>query len=152
MHDFDVIVVGGGPGGLSAAEFAARNGAKTLVLEQSGEIGTPTRTTGATFLDDMIALGIPSRLYHPISRCRFISPNHAVTFDYPEPMACALDVHGTFQYLAERAIDAGAHVRVATTALEPLMVDGAVRGIRGKDQRGAQFTAHSKLVIDATGY
>ncbi len=152
MHDFDVIVVGGGPGGLSAAEFAARNGAKAVVFEQSAEIGTPTRTTGATFLDDMIALGIPSRLYHTISRCRFISPNHSVTFDYPEPMACALDVHGTFQHLAERAIDAGAQIRVATTAIEPVIQNGIVRGVRGKDQRGVEFTAASKLLIDATGY
>src|SRR5437762_2395402 len=132
MHDFDVIVVGGGPAGLSAAEYSARNGARTVLFEQSGEIGTPTRTTGATFLRDMDALGIPSRLYHKISRCRFISPNHSVTFDYDEPMACALDVHGTFQYLAERAIEGGAFIRVATTAAEPVMQDGVVVGVRGK--------------------
>lgn len=152
MYDFDVIVVGGGPGGLSAAEYSARNGAKTVLFEQSGEIGTPTRTTGATFLHDMDALGIPSRLYHTISRCRFISPNHSVTFDYDEPMACALDVHGTFQFLAERAIEAGAFIRVATTVAELVLRDGVVRGVRGKDQRGAEFTATSRLVIDATGY
>jgi flavin-dependent dehydrogenase len=35
----DVIVVGGGPGGHSAAIAAARNGAKTVLLERYGHLG-----------------------------------------------------------------------------------------------------------------
>ena len=34
MEKWDVIVVGGGPAGLTAGAYAARNGAKTLVLEK----------------------------------------------------------------------------------------------------------------------
>ena len=33
-HDYDVIVVGGGPGGSSAARFCARAGLKTLLIEK----------------------------------------------------------------------------------------------------------------------
>ena len=35
----DVVVVGGGPGGHSAAVAAARNGAKTILIERYGHLG-----------------------------------------------------------------------------------------------------------------
>ncbi len=39
MPDYDVVVIGGGIGGLSAAALCQKAGMKTLVLEQSGRIG-----------------------------------------------------------------------------------------------------------------
>lgn len=39
MPDYDVVVIGGGVGGLSAAALCQKAGMKTLVLEQSGRIG-----------------------------------------------------------------------------------------------------------------
>lgn len=38
-HEADVIVIGGGPGGLGAAVMAARAGAKTLLIERYGCLG-----------------------------------------------------------------------------------------------------------------
>jgi len=38
-YEADVVVVGGGPGGHSAAIAAARNGAKTVLLERYGHLG-----------------------------------------------------------------------------------------------------------------
>lgn len=46
---YDVIVAGGGTAGFSAAIAAARNGAKTLVIEQNGYLGG-TSTMGVPFL------------------------------------------------------------------------------------------------------
>ena len=39
IREADVIVVGGGPGGTAAAITAARNGAKTVLLERYGHLG-----------------------------------------------------------------------------------------------------------------
>ena len=39
MADYDVIVVGAGLGGLSTGALAAKEGFKTLILEQSDIIG-----------------------------------------------------------------------------------------------------------------
>ncbi|MBR3275215.1 MAG: FAD-dependent oxidoreductase [Eubacterium sp.] len=39
VRDVDVIVVGGGPGGVAAAITAARNGAKTVLIERYGHLG-----------------------------------------------------------------------------------------------------------------
>ncbi len=38
-HDTDVLVVGGGPAGVAAAVAAARNGARTCLVERYGHLG-----------------------------------------------------------------------------------------------------------------
>jgi digeranylgeranylglycerophospholipid reductase len=147
MTTCDVMIAGGGPAGLSAAEVLAGRGRSVTVLEQNHEIGSPIRTSGGSFIDEMEALGIPPRLYHPLSRVRFLSPNNAAVFDYPVARFCILDVRGTFQYLAERAVAAGARIRLATRAVAPIMESGFVRGLRTTDEE-----LRCQLVMDATGY
>ncbi|MDP8982524.1 MAG: NAD(P)/FAD-dependent oxidoreductase [Acidobacteriota bacterium] len=147
-HSVDVLVAGGGPGGLAAAESAARSGCSVLVLEAGKEIGSPTRTSGGSFIAELQALGIPEHLYHPIWRCRFLSPRNAARFDYDEPGACVIDVRGVFQHLAERAVDAGARIRVNTTALDPLLENGCVTGVTLKNSEAIR----SRVLIDATGH
>ena len=39
MREIDVLVVGAGPGGMSAAQYAARAGYSTLVLDPMGPGG-----------------------------------------------------------------------------------------------------------------
>ena len=47
---YDVIVVGAGPAGSTAAFYAARNGASVLLLDKKREIGSPIQCAG--FLPD----------------------------------------------------------------------------------------------------
>jgi digeranylgeranylglycerophospholipid reductase len=152
VEAFDVIVVGGGPAGLCAAREAARRGAKTILLEQGSEIGSPTRTTGGSFTKDLQELGIPLDFQFQVPRCRFVSPNRCATFEYDEPVLCILDVRGTFQYLAGQAIESGAIVRVATTAVEPVIENGSVVGVVTRDRRGRTSALGAKVVIDASGH
>lgn len=44
--DYDVVVVGAGPVGSTAARYAAMNGAKVLLLEEHASIGSPVGCTG----------------------------------------------------------------------------------------------------------
>jgi digeranylgeranylglycerophospholipid reductase len=81
-----------------------------------------------------------------------LSPNNSASFDYPAPRFCILDVRGTFQYLAERAIGTGARIRLATRAVSPIMEGGFVRGVRTNDRAEEQQELRSRLVVDATGY
>lgn len=39
MRQYDVCVIGGGPGGIAAALSAARGGAKVLLVEKNGCMG-----------------------------------------------------------------------------------------------------------------
>ena len=44
MEDYDVILIGGGINGLTAAAYLSKAGLKTLVLEAKGECGTHSDT------------------------------------------------------------------------------------------------------------
>lgn len=43
---YDVVVVGAGPSGSIAARYAAKNGARTLLIEEHASIGSPVECTG----------------------------------------------------------------------------------------------------------
>src|ERR1700690_3865788 len=147
MVTFEAIVAGGGPAGLAAAECLAQHGCRTLVLEQNHEIGSPIRTSGGSFIEEMDALGIPSNLYHPIARVRFVSPGNAAVYDYAKPRMCVIDVRGVFQFLAMRAAAAGATNLVGVKAEAPILENGIVTGVRAAGEE-----LRSQVVIDATGY
>src|SRR5258707_14246952 len=72
---YDVLVVGGGPAGLAAAEAAARTGVRVALLERQKEIGYPVHTSGGSWISDMRALGLPAELYHPLPRRAFLWPD-----------------------------------------------------------------------------
>ena len=147
MKSYDSIIAGGGPAGLAAAEAIAQRGCSALVLEQNHEIGSPIRTSGGSFMDELQALSIPAALYHPISRVRFLSASNAVVYEYAQPRMCVIDVRGVFQFLAGRAVDAGAAIRVASKVEAPVIQEGAVIGVRTRSD-----ILHARVVIDATGY
>ncbi len=46
-NEYDVIVVGAGPAGSSAAKTAAKRGLRTILLEEHSQIGIPTHCSGA---------------------------------------------------------------------------------------------------------
>ncbi|MEW6007517.1 MAG: NAD(P)/FAD-dependent oxidoreductase [bacterium] len=46
MEKCDLLIIGGGPSGLTAAKFAAKKGLRVLVIEEKKEIGIPVRCAG----------------------------------------------------------------------------------------------------------
>ena len=143
---YDAIIAGGGPADWRRRD-PARRGCVTVVLEQNHEIGSPIRTSGGSFIDELEALSIPAALYHPISRVRFMSARNAAVYDYSRPRMCVIDVRGVFQFLAERAVDAGAAVRVGVKVEGPVLQDDWVVGVRTRNE-----VLRGRVVIDATGY
>lgn len=148
----DVVVVGGGPAGLSVAQVVAQGGQRVTLVEKSNEIGYPIHTSGGSFVDDLKALGIPEALYHPIYRCRFLSPNNKVVKEYKGAVACVLDVRGLYQYLAEKAIEAGTQVLLKFTAKAAIVEDDYVVGVTGRDFRSRDWEIRARVVVDASGF
>ncbi len=149
--DNDVVIVGGGPAGLAAAEAAASQGIRTLVLERQNEIGYPVHTSGGSWISDMKALAIPEHLYHPITKVIFLSPHREVSLHYNPAVACVIDVRGLYQHLAARAIAAGATLRVRHTVEQALMEEGRVVGVTVKNHVSERINMRAIVTIDASG-
>jgi digeranylgeranylglycerophospholipid reductase len=147
----DVLVAGGGPAGLAAAAAAAGEGAEVLLVERRPAIGDPVHTSGATAIATVERRGIPSDLWHPISRARFVSSGEEAVFEFDRPPLCVIDVRGTYRWLADRAVQAGARVETGVQLVAPLLRGG---GVCGADLagRGGDRTVAAGVVIDATGY
>lgn len=148
----DVAIVGGGPAGLAAAEAAAREGVKVLVLERQNEIGYPIHTSGGSWIRDMHALDIPEHLYHPVTKVWFVSPQRAVPLLYNPAVACVIDVRGLYQHLASRAVAAGAAIRVRHTVEQTLLEDGRVQGVTAKTHSSERIEVRASVTIDASGF
>jgi digeranylgeranylglycerophospholipid reductase len=150
-EDWNVLIVGGGPAGLAAGEAAAKEGARVLIVERQHEIGYPIHTSGGSWVSDMQALNIPKHLYHPIHTVFFVSPHREVPLHYPTPVACVLDVRGVYQHLANRAIAAGATLRVQHTVEQTLLEQGRVCGVTAKNHVSERVTLRADVTIDASG-
>lgn len=151
MSETDVLIVGGGPAGLAAAEAAAKQGVRTLVLERQNEIGYPVHTSGGSWISDMRALGIPEHLYHPIQKIYFVSPQREIPLYYEQPVCCVIDVRGVYQHLAGRAVSAGASIRVRHTVEQTLTEGTRVRGVTAKTHVGERLNFTAPVTIDASG-
>ena len=148
---FDIIIVGGGPAGLAAAEFAAKDGLKVAVLERSKEIGYPIHTSGGSWVEELQKLNIPAGLYHQVSKVDFIYGQSVSSFVDEKMQFCLLDVRGLYQYLAEKASLNGAEIFVDTTVSEPIIEDDYVKGVIAFIH-GKQQNIYGNIVIDASGY
>jgi digeranylgeranylglycerophospholipid reductase len=150
---YDVLVVGAGPAGLSAARAAAKRGASVLVVEQEQAVAEHVRTSGVTWISDANELGIPAELYNPVSVYNFVSKDNSACVGTVRPEACVLNVRGTYQYLAGRAGDAGAGLWLRTRALRPLIgKDGKVEGMTVHTRGKGEQEVRAGVVIDASGF
>ncbi len=147
---FDIVVVGGGPAGLSAAWAAARAGASVILFEKDEAIAHSVRTSGVSWIDSMERLGIPNYLYNPISSYQFVSPSNEVTIS-GEPKSCVLDVRATYQHLAFMAAEAGAEIMVRSNVINIARDGNRVSGVRASTPAG-DLDVRCALVIDASGF
>jgi digeranylgeranylglycerophospholipid reductase len=147
----DIVVVGGGPAGLSAAYAAAKAGAKVALFEKDEGIAHSVRTSGVTWISEMERLGIPAEYYNPIQNYRFVSPSNDVLIRGNVSKSCVLEVRGMYQYLAFLAAKAGAQIRVKSNIINVIKEDNRVTGVKASTPKG-DLTVHSTLVIDASGF
>ena len=149
--DYDLVIVGGGPAGTSAAYTAAKNGARVALLEKEEKIAQTVRTSGVTWIKDVKKFGIPREFYNEIKNYTFCSPNNHVTISDSEPRAVVLDVRKTYQWLAKQAEKEGADIFVNTNVTDIIKnKEGKISGVKASSEEDYIF--NSKIVIDASGF
>ena len=150
--NFDVVVVGGGPAGSSAAHMAAKNGCTVALIEKEKEIAETVRTSGVTWISDIKKFGIPEECYNPIKKFSFCSPKNSVKISGEIAKAAVLDVRKTYRFLANRAKTSGSELFTSTNVTEVLKdTSGKCVGVIAKSD-GKQIQFNSKVVIDASGF
>lgn len=153
---YDVVVVGAGPAGSTAAMYAARNGASVLLLDKKKEIGNPIQCAGFipdsseikallpdTELPDFLKTYPDSCILKLIKTQRIYSPNGSIK-EFAVKGA-VLDRRRYDQFLAEQAAKAGADLMIKTRVIKVEGTNVETSGIFGKRNIKA------KAIIGADG-
>lgn len=157
MIETDVLVIGAGPAGSSAAKHAALNGAKVLMIEKKSEIGAPKRCAEGVSKDGLIQLGIePSSRWvtSEIDGVRLVSPGGTDvwltqdTVKLPE-MGYVVERKVFDKHMAMDAARAGVDIMVKTLAKGLERKDGYM--IVKAERMGEEFEIRAKVIIGADG-
>lgn len=152
LTDVDVLVVGGGPAGVAAAVAAARSGARTFLVEQSGAFGGMWTSglviTLAGFNSwlgpgrERVVDGVGGEWLRRAAAIGGASDHDgwALSSD-PEKMKLVAD---------EMLVQAGVDFLLHVLATYPIVVDGAVTGCLVETVEG-RCAIYSKVTVDATG-
>ncbi|MEM3185728.1 MAG: NAD(P)/FAD-dependent oxidoreductase [Conexivisphaerales archaeon] len=148
-HDYDIVVVGAGPAGISAAGQAAERGMKVALLEMQEAIGQHVRTSGVTWLETVKNHRIPAELYNEIDNFKFYSPGNEVSLHDTNKRAVVLDVRRTYQFLASRAAEEGVEIYLKTRVNRVEKGDG--KSVIASSLAGEE-SFKAGIVIDASGF
>jgi len=170
MKDFDLIIVGAGPGGSMAAKTAAEKGLKTIFFERSrkpGEKNSSGCGLGPRMFRDFPEMmknltpdNCPSMRAGAASRNYFINkddivvgyimarPTESVSYE-PAKSWITMNVYRSEfdPWIAKFATDAGAQLKTSTLIVDLLKEDGKIHGVI--DENGEKYSA--PLVIGADG-
>jgi geranylgeranyl reductase len=151
IEHFDVVVVGGGPAGATAATDLARGGHSVLLLERAFRI----KPCGGAIPPRLIEeFEIPGHLLVArVKSARMISPaNVKVDMPVGDTYVGMVDRDVFDPWLRERARGAGATVRTATFRELEYLEDGKVRiTYLDKDTAGEHRCVTARAVIGADG-
>jgi digeranylgeranylglycerophospholipid reductase len=151
---YDIIVVGAGPAGATAARYAAAGGASVLVLEKDRDVGYPVRCGEAVSHDGVVQFiePDPKWIATTVKRFRIVAPNGSSVIPRLDGIGYVLE-RRIFDYeLAKLAAREGAEVVTKAYVYDLLRENGNAKpsGVRVliKDQK---FDIRSSVVIGADG-
>jgi digeranylgeranylglycerophospholipid reductase len=152
QNRYEVVIVGAGPAGLTAARVLGEAGATVLVIEKDRQIAERVRTSGGTWIQDMAEHGVPESMCHPFRRVRLVTPGSEATFEHADARACVLDVRRVYRHLAARSARAGALLRTGTAVQAVTSENDRPSGVTVRRGDGRSELIRADIVVDASGY
>jgi digeranylgeranylglycerophospholipid reductase len=152
--DYDVAVVGAGPGGSMTAKTLAEAGVSVLLVEKRPEIGMPVRCGEGTGIAGLKEMGIkpdPKFIAQEIYGDFLFSPDGTkVDMRTEEPNGYVIERRMFDKHLGVLAAKAGAVVQTRTTATGLITEDGYVKGVKLRHFND-EFEVRCKVVVGADG-
>ena len=151
-REFDVLIVGAGPAGCTAAEQLAREGWRVGTLEEHRQLGDPVNCSGVISVEAFRRYRLPQRLIrHTLQTVSFQSPGGLRwSFDVGRPLAHAVERTQFDQLLGKRATDAGAELLLGHRVVDVAPVSGGM-ALQVCSNGGDPVPLHARAVILATG-
>jgi len=152
--DYDVVVVGAGPGGAMTAKCLAEEGVDVLLVEKRPEIGTPVRCGEGTGYPGLKKHGIDLKkefIARTLNGYNIYAPDGTrVSVPYSRPHSVILERRIFDKYLAIKAAKAGAEVQVMPSATGLVKKDGAIKGVKLK-HFDETYDVECNVVVGADG-
>jgi digeranylgeranylglycerophospholipid reductase len=153
-ENWDVIVVGAGPGGSVTAMHCAKHGLKTLLLEKRQEIGSPKRCGEGLPLTavEIISMGVPQYcIRQEIDGAICYSPNGKdVIMNMKGAAGYVIERKELDKWLAYQAARAGAKVQAKTEVTEIIKENDYITGVKAVYQ-DEEYILKAKIVVAADG-
>jgi len=154
IKECEVLVVGAGPAGSSAAMAAAENGARTLLIDRKKEIGTPVQcgeVVGETLLKKLNLELPPGALAARLDHTTFLLDRRVkLTSREPYWKSVTLERKIFDKALAARAAEAGSMVH-ADARLTDIKMDGDQVVRATIMHQGVEVNVHPKVIVAADG-